>query len=102
MIDMVETSTSSIQSYSNIRTSNTSLIPNNISKSKHNRSNVSSKTKLNSTSKSSSKLAQSSKLRKSKNKLNSKLLKQKTLSSSNQAEDYINEVKGLSSEEALK
>jgi len=101
MIDMVETSTSSIQSYSNIRTSNTSLIPNNISKSKHNRSNVSSKTKLNSTSKSSSKLAQSSKLRKSKNKLNSKLLKQKTLSSSNQAEDYINEVKGLSSEEAL-
>eukprot|EP00833_Pecoramyces_ruminatium_P003152 jgi/Orpsp1_1/1177184/evm.model.c7180000060486.1 len=101
MIDIVETPTSSIQSFSNFKTSNTSLNPNISSKSKRHKSNTSSKTKLNATSRSSSKIMQSGKPKKNKNKLASKLMKQKTQISSNQDEEYINEVKGLSSEEAL-
>jgi len=69
-------------------------------KSKRHKSNTSSKTKLNSTSRSSSSKMLSQKQKKIKNKMTSKLMKQKTQNSSI-PDDYINEVKGLSSEEAL-
>jgi len=101
MIDTVETPNSSFQSFSNFKSSNSSLNPTSTTKSKHHKSNT-SKTKINATSKSSSKLVQSSKQKKNKNKLTSKLMKQKTASLTNQFDDYVNEVKGLTSEEALK
>jgi len=100
MIDTVETPNSSFQSFSNFKSSNSSLNPTSTTKSKHHKSNT-SKTKINATSKSSSKLVQSSKQKKNKNKLTSKLMKQKTASLTNQFDDYVNEVKGLTSEEAL-
>ncbi|ORX80967.1 hypothetical protein BCR32DRAFT_16597 [Anaeromyces robustus] len=88
------TPTSSIHSSSNIQ----SCI-----KSKRHKSNTSSKTKLNNSSRSSSRVIQANKQKKNKNRLSSKAIKQKSLmaSTSSQSDDYINEVKGLSSEEAL-
>jgi len=70
-------------------------------KTKRHKSNTSSKMKLNPTSRSSSSKMLSQKQKKAKSKMASKLMKQKTQNSSI-PDDYINEVKGLSSEEALK
>ncbi|OUM63999.1 hypothetical protein PIROE2DRAFT_9387 [Piromyces sp. E2] len=96
-MDISNTPSSSIQSFYNVKSSN----PNLPSKSKRHKSNTSSKGKLNTTSRSSSsKGIPSMKQKKNKNRISSKIAKQKTQTFS-LTDDYINEVKGLSSEEAL-
>ncbi|ORX41336.1 hypothetical protein BCR36DRAFT_364581 [Piromyces finnis] len=97
MADFSNTASSLNQSVSNAKYSNLSAPP----KSRRNKSNILSKAKLNNTSKSlSSKAMLSIKQKKNKNRLPSKLLKQKTPTFLS-PDEYINEVKGLSSEEAL-
>jgi len=96
-MDISNTPSSSIQSFGNIKSSNANLA----AKSKRHKSNTSSKGKLNAASRSSSSKAVTlAKQKKNKNRLSSKIMKQKTQTFSS-PDDYISEVKGLSSEEAL-